>query len=134
MIFTIQRDSPVPIYEQIVAQVTFAVAAGSLRPGDFIPSVRDLAADLVLNPNTVARAFVELERRGVVVARRGRGMAVAPEAVALCRQQRLQMVRERIRAALQEVGFSGLTPFEIKKVIDEELAQAPRDGLFREKQ
>src|SRR5262249_28398163 len=123
-----------PIYEQIVAQVTFAVAAGSLRPGDFIPSVRDLASDLVLNPNTVARAFVELERRGVVVARRGRGMAVAPEAVDLCRQQRLQMVRERIRAALKEVGFSGLTPFEIKKVIDEELAQAPRDGLFREKQ
>jgi GntR family transcriptional regulator len=134
MIFTIQRDSPVPIYEQIVAQVTFAVAAGSLRTGDFIPSVRDLASDLVLNPNTVARAFVELERRGVVVARRGRGMAVAPEAVALCRQQRLQIVRERIRAALQEVGFSGLTPSEIKKVIDEELAQAPRDGLFREKQ
>ena len=133
MIFNIQRDSPVPIYEQIVAQVTFAVAAASLRPGDFIPSVRDLASDLVLNPNTVARAFVELEKRGVVVARRGRGMAVADEAVALCRQQRLQMVRERIRAALQEVGFSGLTPAEIKKVVDEELAQAPRQAQFREK-
>jgi len=134
MIFNIQRDSPVPIYEQIVAQVTFAVAAGSLRPGDFIPSVRDLASDLVLNPNTVARAFVELERRGVVVARRGRGMAVTDESVGLCRQQRLQIVRERFRAALQEVAFSGLTPSEIKKVIDEELAQAPRQGSFREKQ
>ena len=80
MIFHIQPDSPVPIYEQIVAQVTFAVAAGSLRPGDFIPSVRDLANDLVINPNTVAKAFVELEEQGVVEARRGRGMVIADEA------------------------------------------------------
>jgi GntR family transcriptional regulator len=134
MIFNIQRDSPVPIYEQIVAQVTFAVAAGSLRPGDFIPSVRDLAADLVINPNTVARAFVELERRGLVEAHRGRGMAVTDEGVGLSRQQRLQIVRERIRAALQEVGFSGLTPAEIKQIIDEELTRAPREGQFRENQ
>jgi len=132
MIIHVQPDSPVPIYEQIVAQVTFAVAAGSLRPGDFIPSVRDLASELVINPNTVARAFVELERRGVVVARRGRGMAVAEEAVAHCRQERARLVRERIRAALRQAVFSGLLTEEIKKVVDEELTLA-RAGQIREK-
>jgi GntR family transcriptional regulator len=132
MIFQIQPDSPVPIYEQIVVQVTFAVATGSLRPGDFIPSVRDLASDLVINPNTVAKAFVELEGRGVVVALRGRGMAVAAEAPGLCRRQRLRIVRERIRAALREAVSSGLAAEEIKQVVDEELARA-RGGQFREK-
>ena len=132
MIFQIQHDSPVPIYEQIELQVTFAVATGSLRPGDFIPSVRDLAADLVINPNTVARAFMELEQRGVVESRRGRGMAVAATAVPFCRQRRQQIVRERIRSALREAVFSGLAVEEIKKVADEELVRA-RGGQFRER-
>jgi len=132
MIFNIQRESPVQIYEQIMAQVTFAVASGSLRPGDFIPSVRDLASDLVLNPNTVAKAFVELEKRGVVEGRRGRGTAIAAEAVPLCRKERLRLVRERIRAALREASFSGMELEEIKQVVEEELALA-RGGQFREK-
>jgi GntR family transcriptional regulator len=132
MIFNIQRDSPVAVYEQIVAQVTFAVASGSLRPGDFIPSVRDLANELVINPNTVARAFVELEERGVVEGRRGRGTVVAEGAPDICLRERLRMVRERIRAALREAVFSGLPAEEIKKVVEEELARA-RGGSFREK-
>ena len=132
MIFHIQPDSPVPPNEQIVAQITFAVASGSLRPGDFIPSVRDLANDLVINPNTVAKAFTKLEERGVVVARRGRGTTVAPAAVALCQQQRLQIVRQRIRDALLEAVFSGLPVDEINTVVQQELAQA-RGGQFREK-
>src|SRR5438094_1844803 len=113
MIFHIQPDSLVPIYEQIVAQVTFAVATGALQPGDVIPSLRDLAAELVVNPNTVARAFGELERRGVVESRRGLRMAVAATAVPACRQRRLQIVRERIHAALREAVLSGLAPEEI---------------------
>jgi GntR family transcriptional regulator len=132
MIFHIQQDSPVPIYEQIVAQVTFAVATGSLQPGDRIPSLRDLAAELVINPNTVARAFMELERNGIIESRRGIGMAVTPAAGPVCRQRRLKIIRERIRSALREAVFSGLTPEEIKRVLDEELVQA-RGGQFREK-
>jgi GntR family transcriptional regulator len=132
MIFHIQPDSPVPIYEQLVAQVTFAVAAGSLRPGDFVPSVRDVASELVINPNTVSRAYGELERSGVVVSRRGLGMAVADQATPLCRRQRLYIVRERIRDALREAVFSELPSDEIKQVVEEELARA-RGGQFREK-
>jgi GntR family transcriptional regulator len=132
MIFHIQRDSSVPWYEQIMDQVTFAVASGTLRPGDFIPSVRDLANELVINPNTVARAFVELEQRGVVEVRRGRGTVIAAEAEALCGKERLRIVRERIRDALREAVFSGLPAVEIKQVVEEELTLA-RGGQFREK-
>jgi GntR family transcriptional regulator len=132
MIFHIQPDSPVAVYEQIVAQVTFAVAGGALRPGDYIPSVRDLANELVINPNTVAKAFVKLEENGVVEARRGRGTVIAPEAVNFCLRERLRIVRERIRDALREAVFSGLPADEIKHVFDEELTRA-RGGQFREK-
>src|SRR5438270_12942923 len=84
----IQPDSPVPIYEQIVAQVTFQIASGALEAGSMIPSVRELAQQLLINPNTVARAFQELEKRGVLAAKRGRGMEVTPEARTACRDER----------------------------------------------
>ena len=80
LLLHIQPDSPVPIYEQIVTQVTFTIASGALEPGAMIPSVRDLAGRLLVHPNTVARAFQELERRGAVAAKRGRGMEVTAEA------------------------------------------------------
>src|SRR5947209_20499861 len=102
MFFSIQPDGPVPIYEQIVAQVIYGVAAGALEVGTFIPSVRELAEQLLVHPNTVARAFQELERDGVVTARRGRGMEVTEQAPALCRVKRQETVRGRIRLALRE--------------------------------
>lgn len=123
MIIDIQPDSPVPIYEQIVAQVTFGIASGALDVGTLIPSVRELAQRLVVNPNTVARAFQELERRGVVAARRGRGMEVTPEAPAACRAQRQTAIRVRIREALQEAVSSALPADEIRKLVEEELAR-----------
>ena len=64
MLFLINPDGGAPIFEQIVAQVIYGVAAGSLEPGTLIPSVRELAERLLVHPNTVARAFQELERAG----------------------------------------------------------------------
>src|SRR5262245_28485806 len=123
MIFDIEPDGPVPIYEQIVAQVIYGVAAGALGPGLTFPSVRELAERLRINPNTVARAFQELERKGVVAARRGLGMEVTAEAPGLCRARRQELVRERIRAALREAASSALTPEQIRKIVDEELTR-----------
>jgi GntR family transcriptional regulator len=122
MFFHIQPDSSVPIYEQIVDQVTFAIASGIVRPGDALPSVRDLGHHLVVNPNTVLRAYQELERLGVGTSRRGRPMGVSEEAPVLCRARRLETVRERIRSALREAASSGLTPEEIRTLVDEELS------------
>src|SRR5947209_20406345 len=108
MFFSIQPDGPVPIYEQIVAQVIYGVAAGTLEAGLLIPSVRELAEQLVVHPNTVARAFQELERAGVVTPRRGRGMEVTADAPKLCRNLRKELVRERIRQAVREAAASAL--------------------------
>jgi GntR family transcriptional regulator len=121
MLIPLDNSSHVPIYEQIVSGVIFAVAAGDLEAGALIPSVRELAGRLRINPNTVARAFQELERAGVVTARRGLGMEVTPEAKALCRGRRQAILRERIRAALREAVASALPADELRALVEEEL-------------
>jgi GntR family transcriptional regulator len=125
--------SSIPLYEQIVAQITFAVASGALEPGTLIPSVRELSGRLVINPNTVARAFQELERHGVVAARRGRGMEVTADGPDLCRRRRQEIVRGRIREALREAASSALTAEEIRTLVDEELARVNGQRRPREK-
>src|SRR5437667_12596575 len=121
MLLSINRGSNEPIHDQIVAQVIYAVAGGGLTPGSLIPSVRDLAQRLLVHPNTVARAFQELERRGVVTARRGVGMEVTPEARKLCRDERQEIVRAQIRDALKAAVASALPAEAIRKLVDEEL-------------
>src|SRR5438067_2860802 len=121
MILAVQPQSPVPIYEQIVSQIIFTIAADGLEAGSLIPSVRDLAQRLLVHPNTVARAFQELERSGVVTAKRGRGMEVTAEAPGICRAQRQEIVRGRIRQALREAASSALPPEEIRQLVEEEL-------------
>jgi GntR family transcriptional regulator len=118
----IDPKSSIPINEQIVAQVIFSVASGGLRVGELIPSVRELGDRLQVHPNTVARAYQDLERRGVVTARRGRGMEVTPEAQALCRAARQEIIRERIRNALRGAASSAMEADEIRRLVEEELA------------
>ena len=84
----IDPKSGVPFYRQIIEQVKFAIANGTLRPGDLIPSVRELAKELAVNPNTVARAYRDLQQDGALDSLRGLGLAVAPGAVERCRRQR----------------------------------------------
>jgi GntR family transcriptional regulator len=121
--FALRKESSIPLYEQIIAQVIFGVAGGGLKVGQMIPSVRELGQQLLVHPNTVARAFQSLERMGVVAARPGRGMEVTPEAPALCRSQRQEIVRSRIREALREAAGSELAAEDIRRLVDEELAQ-----------
>jgi GntR family transcriptional regulator len=126
MLFTIHPppESPIPIYEQIVAQVIFAIASGGLEVGELLPGVRELAPKVLVHPNTVAKAYQELERRGVLVARRGKGMEVTPRAPEICRAQRQEIVRGRIREALREAASSALAPEEVRRLVEEELARS----------
>jgi GntR family transcriptional regulator len=133
MLFDLQRDAAVPIYEQIVSQVIYGVAAGALEPGTLIPSVRELAERLLVHPNTVARAFQELEREGVLTTRRGRGMEVTAEAPAQCRARRQEKVRQRIRQALREAVSSALPAAEVRQLVEEELTRANGRQQPREK-
>src|ERR1700730_15678608 len=109
MLFTIHPDGAAPIYEQIVAQIIYGVATGTLEAGGLIPSVRELAQTLLVHPNTGARAFLELEREGIVTARRGVGMEVTGGAQATCKSKRRALVQGHISQALREAAASGLT-------------------------
>jgi GntR family transcriptional regulator len=124
MQFHLQFDSPIPPYEQIVAQVIFAIASGRLEAGTLLPSVRELGPRVLVHPNTVAKAYQELERLGVIIARRGKGMEVTPEAPALCQERRSGIIRQHIRDALHEAVVSALPPDEIRDLVEQELARA----------
>jgi GntR family transcriptional regulator len=134
MLLDIHPESPVSIWEQIVAQVMFSVASGAVEAGTILPGVRELGQQILVHPNTVAKAYQELERAGVLSPRRGIGMEVTAEAPGLCRARRQEIVRGRIRDALREAASSALSPDEIRKLVDEELARANGQRRSREKQ
>jgi DNA-binding transcriptional regulator YhcF (GntR family) len=89
-----------PIYVQIADRVKFAVASGVLRPGDLVPSVRELSKGLVVNPNTVSRAYRELQAEGLLEPVRGTGLQVAEGAAERCRDARVGHDHEHVRAAV----------------------------------
>ncbi|MBN1910943.1 MAG: GntR family transcriptional regulator [Pirellulales bacterium] len=92
----------VPIYRQIVNQVTYLIAAERLAPGEALPPIRTLAEQLVVNPNTVARAYRELEAAGLVTTRRTAGTFVSQTGPSLDRRGRLAILAERADALLAE--------------------------------
>jgi len=103
----------VPVYLQIVNQVKYLVAAGRLAPGEELPSVRALAEQLVINPNTVARGYLELERSGVVVKRHGSGTYVSEEGSPLARKERMKILTQRADALLAEAQHMDVTLDEV---------------------
>ncbi|MFV0446734.1 MAG: GntR family transcriptional regulator [Planctomycetaceae bacterium] len=123
MIFHVDANNGIPIYEQIVRQVKFAVAAGHLDAADHVPSVRELATQVAVNANTVARAYRDLQTEGILRPIRGTGLAVTAEAPKLCRSARQQLVRERLRHTLEEAVSSGLTEGEIRSLVEKELTK-----------
>ena len=112
-----------PIYGQIADRVRFAVAAGAIRPGDLVPSVRELSKQLVVNPNTVARAYRDLQTEGLLEPVRGTGLQVASGALEQCREARREFVRGRIRRAIEEAWLSAMDPAEIEAILREEWAR-----------
>jgi GntR family transcriptional regulator len=98
----ISPGDDVPIYKQIVNQIKYLVASGRLTPGEELPPIRTLAENLVVNPNTVARAYRELELAGVVTKRRTTGTYVSDAGSPLARRERLRILAERADALLAE--------------------------------
>jgi len=108
-----------PIYLQIANQVKYLVASGRLAAGDEIPPIRVLARQLLVNPNTVARAYLELEREGVVQKRHGSGTYISDAASPLARKERLRIVSERVDALLAEARHLEVEPPELLRLIKE---------------
>lgn len=128
MFFTIDHDNGLAIYDQIVRQVKFAVASGGLQPGQLVPSLRELAGHLALNPNTVARAYRDLQAEGILEMVRGTGLEVSAKAPKACRLGREKLIRERLRSVLWEARQSQLADEALRGMFEEELsdlAKAP---------
>ncbi|HVC99156.1 MAG TPA: GntR family transcriptional regulator [Pirellulales bacterium] len=122
MFFSIDPSDGLAIYDQIVRQVKFAVASGAVKPGELIASVRELARELAINPNTVARAYRQLQAEGVLQSLRGTGLAVAGQAAKQCRGERVELIRARFRQVLTEAKQSRLDADELRSLIEQELA------------
>jgi GntR family transcriptional regulator len=109
LVFSVRPDSGEPIYLQLIRQIKHAVATGALAPGTQLPTVRQMAADLVINPNTVARAYRELEHEGMLEGVPGRGSFVTYGQSRLRdaeRKRRLKTFVEQLWAEGRALGFS----------------------------
>ena len=112
-----------PIYRQIIDQVRLGVATGALRPGQAMPSVRSLAERLVVNPNTVVKAYAELVRDGVLEAQQGMGFFVAEKRQIYSKAERLRRLRLAVDDFIHEAVFLDFRAEEIRKVVDEKLTE-----------
>jgi GntR family transcriptional regulator len=113
-----------PFYGRISDRIKFAIAGDVLRPGELAPSVRELSKQLVVNPNTVARSYRDLQAEGLLEPVRGTGLQVAEGAPEKCRAARSVYVRGRLRGAIDEARGTGLDPVEIETILHEEWAKA----------
>ena len=123
MFFKIDPSNDLAIYDQVVRQVKFAVAGAVLRVGELVPSVRELARELTINPNTVARAYRELQADGVLEPVRGTGLAVAAGADKRCRSERVKLIRQRLKQVLVEARQSRLDAGQLRSLVESELAK-----------
>ena len=128
MFFSINPAGDVPIYEQIVRQVKLAVADGVLVGGQMVPSVRQLATELAINPNTIARAYQQLQTDLVLEPLRGRGMVVRRDAIKRCTKARNTLVGQTVRQALADALAGGMTAEELRELFEAELSRQAGDS------
>ena len=122
MIFRPNPSSGVPIYLQLMEQVKHAIETGALRPGEQLPGLRPLAEELVINPNTVAKAYRELEHEGVIELRHGAGAFVSPNARPKRTTDKLRAAQTIVAAAIERLRERGVTEDEIRRLFEAELA------------
>ena len=114
----LQPASPIPLYLQIVEQIRYAIATGSLQANDEMPSVRALALEHLINPNTVARAYLELERENLLSKKRGAGTYVSPDAPAVDSQFRERTVGDLLEKAVAAAAELGLSDRQVRDLLE----------------
>jgi GntR family transcriptional regulator len=112
-----------PIYRQIIEQVRLAAATGTLPPGEAMPSVRSLAERLVVNANTVVKAYAELVRDGVLESRQGMGFFVAEKRQIYTKTERLRRLRLAVDNFIHEAVFLDFSAEEICKIVEDKLTE-----------
>lgn len=126
MIFRLNPNAGIPLYVQLMEQIKHAVETGALREGDQLPTIRKAAEDLVMNPNTVVRAYRELEHEGILELRHGSGAFIKESAGGRARVVR--KAQAIVQAALERIAPLGLTEEELRRVFENELAQVRLEG------
>jgi len=115
--FSLDASSGVPFYRQIIQQIEHAIMARKLEPGDRLPTIRALAIELKINPNTIARAYGELEIRGVVVTQVGSGTYVSDKRVDLAETERAKKVEERVARFVRDMEALGTARAEMIELV-----------------
>jgi GntR family transcriptional regulator len=123
--FRIQPGGSTPLYRQIVDQVRWAVTTSIHDAGNPLPSVRVLAEQLVINPNTVARAYAELVRDGVIEARPGKGYFICKRRQVYSKEERQRRIGEVLDEFVKEALFLDFAPAEIRQALDQKLSDLP---------
>jgi len=128
MLFRPNPSSGVPIYLQLMEQVKHGIETGALRPGDQLPGIRPLAEELVINPNTVAKAYRELEHEGVIELRHGAGAFVSKNAGAKQLTEKVRAGQAVVAAVVERLRGRGVTDEEIRRLFEAELAGLGKAG------
>jgi GntR family transcriptional regulator len=115
----IDPSLPQPLFEQVAVQIKFAIAAGTVRANEMIPSVRDLARQLAINPNTVVRAYRMLQDEEILIPRRGMGLVVTEHSQEECQKQRKEFFKQRFLSFLEEAVRSRLSREELNEILSE---------------
>ena len=121
-------SSGVPIYLQLMEQVKHAIETGALRAGEQLPGIRPLAEELVVNPNTIAKAYRELEHDGIIELRQGAGAFVADRVVTKKDADRVRAAQATVAAAVDGLRNRGVTDEEIRRLFEAELSGVSRSG------
>jgi len=121
-------SSVVPIYLQLMEQVKHAIETGALRAGEQLPGIRPLAEELVVNPNTIAKAYRELEHDGIIELRQGAGAFVADRVVTKKDADRVRAAQATVAAAVDGLRHRGVTDDEIRRLFEAELSGVSRSG------
>ncbi|HEV3060541.1 MAG TPA: GntR family transcriptional regulator [Vicinamibacterales bacterium] len=128
MLFRPNPSLGVPIYLQLMEQVKHSIETGALKAGEQLPGIRPLAEALVINPNTVAKAYRELEHEGVIELRQGAGAFVSQNAQAKKLKDKLRAGQAIVAAAVERLHARGVTDEEIRRLLEAELAALARSG------
>jgi GntR family transcriptional regulator len=131
MLFRPNPSSGVPIYLQLMNHVKHSIETGALRAGEQLPGIRPLAEELVINPNTVAKAYRELEHEGVIELRRGAGAFVSGGARTKALTDKFRAGQAIVAAAVERLHGQGVTEDEIRRLFEAELAALTRKGVQR---
>jgi GntR family transcriptional regulator len=132
MLFRPNPALGVPIYLQLMEQVKHAIETGALRPGEQLPGIRPLAEELVINPNTVAKAYRELEHEGVIELRHGAGAFVSAQTRGRRASDALRAGQSIVVGAIEKLRDRGLSDEEIRRLFEAELAGLTRAGGQRD--